>query len=118
GVARIHAKNDFVIGIILAAETGVIFVGFGVETFHGAEASDGRCEIRVRCEGATRRVEITDSAVEGEQVVDEGDGGEEQKCVCDKRQNLSTSQRMRESFGRKTLKRKGERKREDGIILF
>ena len=76
GVAWIHAKNYFVIGIILKAEAGVIFVGFRVETFHRLEAADGRSEIGIGNGVGARGAEIADRAVEREEVVDEGDCGE------------------------------------------
>ena len=64
GIAGIHAKNQFVIGIILAAEAGVIFVGFCVETFDRFQAADRRSEIRIWSEVVARGAEIADRAVE------------------------------------------------------
>ena len=48
GVARINTEYDFVIGIILAAEAGVVFVGFHVQSANGFQAADERREISIR----------------------------------------------------------------------
>jgi hypothetical protein len=45
GVVAIYAKQDFVVGIILAAEAGVVFIGVDVQTFDWFQAADGRGEI-------------------------------------------------------------------------
>jgi len=43
GVAGVsHAKDDFVLGVVLAAEAGKVFVGFRVESQHRLEVADGR----------------------------------------------------------------------------
>jgi hypothetical protein len=79
------------VGIILAAEAGVIFVGFRVEAFYWFQAADRRSEIGVWSGVAASGVEIAHGAVKREQIIDEGNSGNGQECVCDKRQNLFTS---------------------------
>ena len=68
-----HAKEDFVVGIILAAEAGEIFVGVGIEAANRLEIADRRREIRVRLAGRAL-AKVIPGAVQGKQVIDERNG--------------------------------------------
>ena len=69
------AEEDFVFGVIEAAEAGEVCVGVGIEAADGFEDADGWGE-SVGFEGAGEKAE---GAVKDEDVVDGGDGGDEEK---------------------------------------
>lgn len=93
GIIFVDAKQNFVIGIILAAEAGVIFVGVGVEALDGFQATDGRSEIGAFADGLRGLRGKMGGAENREKVIDEGDGGKKQENVFSKLPNLRTSRR-------------------------
>src|SRR5579863_1370769 len=64
------AKDQFVLGIVLAAKTGEAFVSVGIEAAHGLEIADGRCEIGAILGREFRLRKITARAVKDNQIKD------------------------------------------------
>jgi hypothetical protein len=67
----VHAKKDFIVGIVLAAKTGVVLVCILVEAFDGFQAAYRRRKNDLLAKFAGGGTEIPHGAVEAEQVVNE-----------------------------------------------
>jgi hypothetical protein len=72
GIVSIHAEEDFVVRIVLAAEAREIFVGFGVKSKHRLDVADGRQEVGSL---ELRYAEIAKTAENCDAVIDERDRG-------------------------------------------
>ncbi len=68
-VLRVHAENDFVLGIIQTAETGQIFTGVRIEPANRLQNADRRQKRRVR--RADRTSEIAPRAIDRDEVINE-----------------------------------------------
>jgi len=75
----VDAENHFVIWVVLPAVTGEIFVGIGVEAADGFEIANRRSEVSVGRETSARFPEKADGAVEGEGIIDERSGRQDEK---------------------------------------
>src|SRR5260370_882615 len=64
------AKNQFVVGIVLAAVAGEIFVGFGVEAANRLQIADRRSKIKILRWTVTGLAKETPGAIKDEQIVD------------------------------------------------
>lgn len=78
-VLVVNTKNQLVVRVVLAAVTGEIFVGFGVQAADGLEVADGRCEIRVWREAIAGIPKKTDGAIESQKIVNERSGRQNEK---------------------------------------
>jgi hypothetical protein len=107
GVVVIDAENDFVVGIILAAEAGVIFVGFGIEAANGLEATDRRGESGILLAFTLRHAKKALRAIENEQIVDGGDGSQSEKEILDDGQALIPFGTMSARSGSSLCSRRG-----------
>lgn len=88
-VVAADAKEEFIFGIVLAAEAGEIFVRIRVEAADWLQVADGREEIIVGTQVAAAYKEIANRAEDRQNVIDEGDRGEEQNRVRPKIQIAS-----------------------------
>ncbi len=75
GILLSQAKNQFVIGIVLAAEAGEILVSLRIEAANRLEVADGRGETARPATGRGEwAAEEPPGTVKDEQIIDEGEG--------------------------------------------
>src|SRR5260370_26148722 len=97
------AKNQFVVGIVLAAVAGEIFVGFGVEAANRLQIADRRSKIKILPWTVTGLAKETPGAIKNEQIVDERRGSQgKKKVIGNFRNNCTSSNSNVESAPRKT----------------
>jgi hypothetical protein len=90
-IVLIDAKDQLVLGIILAAKAGVVFVGVEIETLDRFQTTDGRREVKALASLLPRSQEESSGAIESEQVIDKWDCGNTENDIIEERQNLCTS---------------------------
>jgi len=90
-IVLINAEKNFVFGIVLTAEAGVILVGILIEPLDGFEATDRRRKVPVRERITSLGNEEPNRAEDNKRIVDERDRGEAKQNKFGDRGNLSTS---------------------------
>ena len=85
-------------GVILAAEAGVIFVSVFVEAFDRFQAADGREVVGVRRIFRARDGKITGRAVKTKQVIDKRYAGDGKDCGYGNSQSSSTLDDLVDAF--------------------
>ena len=85
------AKNQFVVGIVLAAVAGEIFVGFGVEAANRLQIADRRSKIKILRWTVTGLAKETPGAIKDEQIVDKRRRSQGKKKVIGNFRNNCTS---------------------------
>src|SRR5579863_995408 len=80
-----HAKNDFVVGIILPAEAGKVFVGTRVQPANWLQDTYRRRKTRIDCAPRRRTAKEIPDAEQRNRIIDEGDRGDGQNPVAGKR---------------------------------
>ena len=87
----VHAKQKLVVGVILAAKTCEIFVGFGVEAANWLQIANGRGEIGILLLIGEGTFEKFYRAVNGDQIINERNGRDDQDEILENRRNYRTS---------------------------
>src|ERR1700693_443215 len=90
-IVLIDAKDQLVLGIILAAKDGLVFVGVEIATLDRSQTTDGRREVKALASLLPRSQEESGGAIESEQVIDKWDCGNTENDIIEERQNLCTS---------------------------
>ena len=73
------AKNQLIVRIILAAETRVVFVCFGVQSPDGLQIADRRQKVGIPRQAGLRAPKKTPRAIQNQQVIDKGRGSDGKK---------------------------------------
>ena len=91
GIVLIDAKDHLVLGIVLAAKAGVVFVRIEIEALDRFQTTDRRRKVKALASLLPRRHEESRGAIESEQVIDTWDCGNTENDIIEERQNLCTS---------------------------
>jgi hypothetical protein len=85
GIALVcRAKNQFVLGIVLEAETGKVFIGSRVEPANWLEVAYRRTEIEIFAGAIAGLPEIAGGAINCQNIIDKGNCGYEKDSVLQK----------------------------------